>query len=79
MANSGVSFHQAYRFETWGDETPVVGTVYKQSGGGWIAMVDGTDIKVFGIGRGPVADEAVRQARLPENERAPQTHSLTQK
>ena len=38
MLSSGISYHQGYRFETWGDEPRVVGTVYKQSAGGWIAI-----------------------------------------
>lgn len=64
MANSGVSYHNAYRFATWGEGDPVTGIVYKrQPEGGWIATVDGTEVKVLGVLRRETTEEAIRQAR----------------
>jgi hypothetical protein len=70
----GVRFSRAYRFYST-DEPRVTGTVFRPPGGreSWIAIVDDTSIKVLMGGRELAAEEAVRQARLPENERRPQT------
>jgi hypothetical protein len=38
-------------------------------------MVDDTDIKVLSAGREIAAREAIRQARLPEDQRSPHTIS----
>jgi hypothetical protein len=71
---ASVSYHDAYRFHTW-DEPRIYGFTYKrQPEGGWIAIIDGTDIKVL---RREVVEEAVRQARLPSAERP--GHTLTTK
>lgn len=72
----GIGFSRAYRFDS-ADEPRVVGTVFRPPGGRetWTAIVDDTDIKVLMAGRDIAAQEAIRQARLPENERAPHTIS----
>jgi hypothetical protein len=80
MPNSNapnISYHDAYRFHTW-DEPRIYGFTYKrQPEGGWIAIIDGTEIEVLGVLRREVVEEAVRQARLPATERP--GHTLTTK
>jgi hypothetical protein len=74
----GIGFYRAYRFYSWGgDEPRVDGTVWRDPGSKspWIAIVDDTPIKVLSGGRDLAAQEAIRQARLPENERTPPTIS----
>jgi hypothetical protein len=74
-AIENIGFHRAYRFYSWDEETKVTGTVLKQPGsrGVWLAMVDDTTIKVLSGGRDTAAREAIREARLPEDQSSPHT------
>ena len=73
----GIGFSRAYRFYSVDNGPRVVGTVWREPGskGPWLAMVDDTAIKVLMGGRDIAAQEAIRQARLPEGERAKHTVS----
>jgi hypothetical protein len=52
-------------------------TYQRQPEGGWIVIIEGTDIKVLGVLRREVVEEAVREARPPATERP--AHSLSTK
>ena len=73
-----IGFSRAYRFHCWDDEPRLSGTVFREPGsrGVWLAMVDDTTIKVLSGGRDIAAREAIRQARLPEDQRSP--HTITE-
>lgn len=68
----GVGFSRAYRFYSADDGPRVEGTVFRQPGskGPWLAIVEGTEIRVLMGGRDIAASEAIRQARLQEVERS---------
>ena len=73
----GVGFQRAYRFYSSDKGLRVTGTVWREPGskGPWIAIVDDTPIKVLLGGRDLAALEAIRQARLPDEQRRPPTVS----
>ena len=68
----GIGFSRAWRFESVDKGPRVVGSVFRRAGGreSWIAIVDDTSIKVAMAGRDIATREAIRQARLPEQERS---------
>ena len=73
MSAIACSFHRAYHFVSADDGPRVTGTVYRTPGtkGPWTAKVDGTRMVVVADGRQLAAHDAVRIARLPEDQRPP--------
>ena len=69
----GIGFSRAWRFQSVDNGPSVVGSVFRPAGGreSWIAIVDDTKIKVAVGGPDIATREAIRYARLHEDERIP--------